>query len=562
MKATLSEDKLNELIDFHIEIKKVHQEEKILKRYETDPATFIDNECWVFNPDKSPSILRFKLYDYQREFVKKLYKKYLNQENILDEKTRQMGLSWLYMAFFLWGLLFDPGFSGFVMSYKEKLVDDGGSESTIDSLLGKLRFMNDYLGRDSESKIINEDISRLSQELHFKYLRVSNKKTGAYLVGSSANPNAGRGGSYRIGLWDETASTPKSEIIFPAFHQAVRCQCLNSTVRGKGNVFARLRHLPDSDYEVVTLHWALHPEKAEGMTWENGKPTSPWYEKQCLDLSPTQVAQEIDIDYEASVEGRVYDKFSRLVHVRTLDFNPDWKSSSIIAWDLGVSDETFGSVMQMDNQGSIGVIDEIVGTDEEISFYIGLICGVEPAELKFMSADRKKMYLDFLTRSRKFGYRDLIQVAGPDAVQRSITSKRSVRDQFLRAGSLGRDSQGKITDRRYRNLRMIPLTGYKIMDRIIAAKKLMNPQNNHLVISDRCVNLIERLLNYKWTKTTEGMNKESPEHDWASHGSDSFGYGILWYMKHRSVLRKPLLGETRSRGQRQGIISVMKVGTK
>ncbi len=233
-KVDWCETKLREVVDLHIRVGEERKGEEVLNRYKTDPATFINNECWIFNPDKSPPILRFRLYKYQRRFVKKLYKKYLKQENILDEKTRQMGLSWLYMAFFLWGLLFDSGFSGFVMSYKERLVDDGGSESTLDSLLGKLRFMSDYLGRDAESNIINGDVSRLSQDLHFKYLRVVNKKTGAYLVGSSANPNAGRGGSYRIGLWDETASTPKSEIIFPAFHQAVRCQCLNSTVEVKG----------------------------------------------------------------------------------------------------------------------------------------------------------------------------------------------------------------------------------------------------------------------------------------------------------------------------------------
>ncbi|RPJ09589.1 MAG: hypothetical protein EHM36_04165, partial [Deltaproteobacteria bacterium] len=157
---------------------------KVQAEYSSNPVSFIEECCWIFNPDLVPATIPFKLYGYQKDFVLKLHAKYRqldtsDKHHLLDEKTRQMGMSWLYMAFFLWAILFDPGFSGFVMSYKEDLVDDGGAESTKDSLLGKLRFMYEHLPE------------RFAGLLRFKYLRVSNHRTGAYLVGSSANINAG-----------------------------------------------------------------------------------------------------------------------------------------------------------------------------------------------------------------------------------------------------------------------------------------------------------------------------------------------------------------------------------
>jgi len=101
---------------------------------------------------------------------------------------------------------------------------------------------------------------------------------------------------------------------------------------------------------------------------------------------------------------------------------------------------------------------------------------------------------------------------------------------------------------------MIALTGYRVLDRIIAMKKVIDPVEQRLVISERCPQLFERLMNYKWPQTAEGQNKETPEHDWASHGADSAGYGVLYYLRHRRILRKPVLGGEK-RGMPRGIVT-------
>jgi len=346
--------------------------------YADNPTDFINDECWIFNPNLEPSTVRFNLYGYQRDFLKELHNAYLNEESMLTEKSRQMGLSWLYTAFMLWALLYDPDFSGLVLSYKDRYVDDGGSESTFDSLLGKVRFMYEHLRPE------------IQQNLSFKYMHVRNLRNNTFMVGETAHTNAGRGGSYRIGLWDETAQTLKSESVFMAFHQACRCRCYNSTPRGKGNVFSRLRFSPKSTVHVVSIHWTQHPEKGkDAVQKKDGSWTSPWYEYQCQDLTQAQIAQELDIDYEISIEGRVYEKFKSGTHVtkEPIVFNPEWQT--IIAWDLGVADMTFGTVQQLDVAGNVILVDEVVGTDEDIRFYIDLVCGVRPSELDFLWVTRK-----------------------------------------------------------------------------------------------------------------------------------------------------------------------------
>lgn len=511
-----------------------------VRSYKTDPVAFIERELMIFNPDLDPPETHFFLYKFQRDFINDhLYPAYRNNESLLDEKTRQMGMSWLYCAFALWGILFDRNFTGFMLSKKEKLVDDGGDHSTKDSLFGKIRYMYDSLS--DEFKRYYKQVCRsleVKEILTFKSLRILNEITGAYMVGSSANIDAGRGGTYKFAMWDETASTPKSEVIFQAFKLAGRCKCYNSTVRGRGNVFARLRWDETKPVEVVTLHWSQHPRRVEGLKRnEENKLTSDWYENECKGLTKTQIGQELDIDYETSVEGRIYGSFDRKVHFQEFEWIEDWRDKSIIAWDLGISDEMFGVVLQADGQGGFVAVDEICGEDKDVRFYIDLLCGVEPAEFKFMTPINKRPYQEFLIRSRDRRYKFLLNVAGPDVLQRSVTSKRSVMKQFTKAGQLAYDPiTGKIVNRRYVDLRMQALTGFRILDRITEVKKLINPLHNRVVISStRCPKLWERLVNYKWNKDAEGQNREVPDHNWASHGSDAFGYGILYFIRKRKI---------------------------
>ena len=63
-----------------------------------------------------------------------------------------------------------------------------------------------------------------------------------------------------------------------------------STPHGMANPFAEKRH--SGMVKVFTFHWRDDPRKDD-----------EWYAKQCNELDPITIAQEIDINYQASVEG-------------------------------------------------------------------------------------------------------------------------------------------------------------------------------------------------------------------------------------------------------------------
>jgi len=62
----------------------------------------------------------------------------------------------------------------------------------------------------------------------------------------------------------------------------------------------------------IRLHWSLHPDKNKGLYRDDsGKLRSPWYDKEIesKQMTAAAVARELDISYEMSVEGVVFNEF-------------------------------------------------------------------------------------------------------------------------------------------------------------------------------------------------------------------------------------------------------------
>ena len=132
----------------------------------------------------------------------------------------------------------------------------------------------------------------------------------------------------------------------------------------------------------------------------------------------------------------------------------------------------------------------------------------------------------FALRAKERNYRHLIHVLGPDAAQRGMQSKYSVKDQMNKAHVLF--SEGR---KRYAPLQT-RIVSMKILERIEVLQMLIDPTRPRFFVDEAQKGLIERLMNYKWAQSAQGGNKPVPLHDWASHGADSVGYGA-WYF-HRS----------------------------
>ena len=263
--------------------------EAVRQRCAEDVAFFISCFCYTFDPrpDVEMHDLPFILYDFQVDTLRWLNERVLRLEDGIIEKSRDMGVSWVMLAYLLHGWLFQPGFQALIGSRKEDLVDNG----TLDSHFGKL----EYLVEKLPGWLVPNGFR---MDAHRQKLKLRNPVNGNVIIGESANAQFSRQGRYFIVLFDEAAFWDDLESSWRAAGQATRCRIAVSTPNGM-NAFGRLRFAQLEDgapmYPALTLHVKQHPRKGQ-----------EWLERERKRMSAEDFAQEIDISYQRSVRGVVY----------------------------------------------------------------------------------------------------------------------------------------------------------------------------------------------------------------------------------------------------------------
>ena len=249
--------------------------------YRDNPVQFINDWGMTFDPRNAeiglPTTIPFILFPKQEEWIDWLYARWKGREDGLTEKSRDMGLSWLCVAVAVHMFLFYPGTVIGFGSRKEEYVD---SSSDPKSLFWKARQFINLLPREFRPHGWNE-------KKHAPFMKIQNPANGSMLVGE-AGDNIGRGARTSIYFKDESAFYERPNLIEAALSQTSNCRIDISTPNGSGNPFYQRRH--SGKTSIFTFRWQDDPRKDEA-----------WYQDQCKKLDPIIVAQEIDIDYDASV---------------------------------------------------------------------------------------------------------------------------------------------------------------------------------------------------------------------------------------------------------------------
>lgn len=274
----------------------------LLKLYYADhPADFIDDWGCTFDPRNGPngfpSILPFKLFPKQREFVEWFDGLRRAGAKGLADKSRDMGFSWLLVStaatLCLFGSQMTIGFG----SRDEDSVDRIGDP---DSLFWKLRFFVENLPPEFRGD--------WTAKKNSSHMRVNFPTTQSVITGD-AGDNIGRGGRSQVYIVDEAAALKNPVAVEASLSQTTNCRVDVSTPKGMGNPFAQKRH--SGKLPVFTMHWRDDPRKNNPVPTfpvldASGKPTGKletWYEKQVRELDPVTLAQEVDLNYSASVTG-------------------------------------------------------------------------------------------------------------------------------------------------------------------------------------------------------------------------------------------------------------------
>lgn len=220
-------------------------------------------------------------------------------EDILIDKSRDMGASWLVIAVFQWMWQFYPNSTFLELSRKELYVDQRGN---MDSLFEKHRYMLKMQPLWLRPKRIRDNAMLLE-----------NQDINSSIVGESTNEHAGQGGRKTAILLDEFARVRNGEEIDLATADTSACRIFNSTVNGPATWYTRIyRDIRSMKRKgrLIELPWEAHPNKGQGIhivevlitphSPEGRKAVSPWYLKEKAKRSSRNLAQNVDRDHGKS----------------------------------------------------------------------------------------------------------------------------------------------------------------------------------------------------------------------------------------------------------------------
>jgi hypothetical protein len=248
-----------------------------------DLVGWVNDWVWTFDPRETTqgraAYFPFKLWPIQAKYLRWLEARVAGRDEAVVEKSRDMGVSWLNVAFAVHRWLYHPGFKTTFGANKEDNVDHLGDP---DALFEKQRLLLSYL----PTWMLPTGFSR---KQHDNFCRLINPHNGN-VVSGEAGDNMGRGGRSSVYFIDEAAHVERAERADAATLASADCRIWCSSVNGMGNTFARKRF--SGKIPVFTMHFRDDPRK-----------DAQW-ERQMRDRTDEAIfAAEYDIDYSASVEG-------------------------------------------------------------------------------------------------------------------------------------------------------------------------------------------------------------------------------------------------------------------
>ena len=233
-----------------------------------DPVYFMKKYYTIQHPKRGR--IKFNLYPFQETVLGHMD----NEDYMIINKSRQLGISTLCSAYSLWMMLFHKDKNVLCIATKQE---------TAKNMVTKVRFAYDNLPQWLRIKTVEHN--KLS-------LRLAN---GSQIKATSASSDAGRSEAVSLLLIDEAAFIDNIDEIFASAQQTLAtgggCIAL-STPYGTGNWFHSTwvkAEARENTFLPIRLPWTVHPERNE-----------EWRDEQDIILGPRMAAQECDCDFSTS----------------------------------------------------------------------------------------------------------------------------------------------------------------------------------------------------------------------------------------------------------------------
>ena len=396
------------------------ERKRMLARFREDPVYFIETFGWTLLTDLNSLKLPFFLWDYQKDILWKLVdaeKDAEHEHEILIDKPRKMGVTWVVVWYMVWRWLFTPGWSAFVLSRTETEVDAGDADPAS-SLFGKVRWsfnlLPDWLMPSGYSPKGGQRGTTTDRNL-----KILNPDKDSMMVGSTTNSNAGRSRRYSFTFVDEAFAIEGFSAMYRSIQSVSRVKVFCSTVR-VGSVFKKFKDLCEGNGDYVSLKWQQHPWNDEEWFLEMQKKA---------EVDP-EVMKELSVDYNVNVQAQYYPE-TKDAKVVPLEYDP--RLPVYVSMDYGSKDLTVFCWYQF-NGRDISVIEAYSNRRRDLEWYVPFLNAslLESSEKKFELNESQYSEASLKLIRKLQGWRKPSAYFGEAAhFQKHMPSNRSVADELV-----------------------------------------------------------------------------------------------------------------------------------
>ncbi len=457
--------------------------------------------------EEKPFILR----PYQKRVLKEIIEN--PGKNILIEKSRQMGISWLLAAWFAILFLCGSNEQLLVLGKTEDLIDNAVVDTN--TLMGKMKFLILTANEPAIKMLITKRIRiqrRMQNLIELNYFFMKNSLLGNIITGKASSAKGARGGTYTVVMWDEADFTENSHQIFASIsinsQRIIMLSTLNLWNRGSmfNDLRRKLKSTADTEeirnfksaWHLITIMWSEYFDQE-------------WYEKQkaLLNNDPMLIASELDINDSGTISHTCFSTVGDANFNSKAVYNLELENQSVLAFDFGISDYTTGVALQYNKTtGEILVIDAFEIDNVPFSLILQSIWAPSPLILNEICRRTKpefaKNFQRFYLNARTSFYKRFIVSGDPAGSARSISSGSSILDEI-----------GKYTTK---------MIFYR--EDTESMLSWIRGKADKIYINPELTNFKEMVKNYRYEINRDG-NPVAPRHDEYSHLADAFRYGIL-----------------------------------
>ena len=291
-----------------------------------DPVFWVSAFGWQYNPKPtgvaSTELGPFVPWPFQETAFRIILDAIDKQHDVVIEKSRDMGASWLCLFAVTHQAFFRHHKTFIMISKDDDAVDKSGSKHAlfwkIDWILNNLPAWMTH-GKCKPSEVMEDPEFRIKKLFKFPF-------TNSTIEGAASTKNVGVGGRATAMFIDEFSKIKDDWEISTYTSATTNCRIFNSTHMGMDKAFYKLT--TDPQLIKLRMHWSQHPDKIRGAyesdvdtgrisiidkAYEypkdylfvgDGKLRSPWYDLECrrMQYIKSAIATDLDINPGGSVE--------------------------------------------------------------------------------------------------------------------------------------------------------------------------------------------------------------------------------------------------------------------